>query len=170
MKKIIAAAAFAAFAGLTLAQSPSQLYNSEEARIIQQMSSGSLSVKEAMLEIEAAGRAYFPQDLLLNARNESYVRYALQLDRGEITFDKFLEMVEQRKTRFERALADRKGVEQTQRQAALEEAQNQMDRERNTNAIGHFLQGIGNSFQRAYPPQINCNSYAIGTQTVTNCR
>lgn len=170
MKKIIAVAAFAAFTGLAGAQSPTQLYNSEETRILQQMAAGSLSVQEAMHEIVAAGRAYFPDDLLLNARNESYVRYALQLDRGEITFDRFLELVEQRKLRFERALTDRKRAEQAQRQAALEEAHAQAERERSTNAIGHFLQGIGNSLQRAYPPQINCNSYALGTQTMTTCR
>lgn len=170
MKKLIAVAAFAAFMGIASAQSPTQLYNSEETRILQQMAAGSLSVKEAMHEIVAAGRAYFPDDLLLNARNESYVRYAMQLDRGEIDFDRFLELVEQRKLRFERALTDRKRAEQAERQAAFEEAQSRMERERNTNAIGHFLQGIGNSLQRAYPPQINCNSYTIGAQTMTNCR
>lgn len=153
MKTIIVAAAFAAFTGLAVAQSPTQLYNSEETRILQQMADGALSVKEAMHEISQAGRAYFPDDLLLNARNESYLRYALQFDRGEITFDKFLELVEQRKLRFERALADRKHAEQAQRQAAMEEAQAQMERERNTNAISHFLQSIGKSLQRAYPPQ-----------------
>ena len=170
MKKLITSIALAVFVTVAPAQSPSQMYNAEEKRILQQLSTASIGIKEAMLEIEAASRAYFPEDRLLNARNESFVRYASQYERGEISIEQLTQLVEHRKQRFDQALEERKSAEDAQQQAAMAESQRQIDEQRRQNAVGSFLQNMGNSMRRNSPQQINCNSYMLGSQVMTNCR
>lgn len=170
MRKTVIAISLAIAASIASAQTPTQLYNAEEARIRQQLSTGAIGFREAMLETEAAGRTFFPNDRLLQARNESYVRYATQYERGEISFEQLLQLIDQRKQRFDQALAERKTAEDAQEQAAIAEAQRRLDEQRSQNAIGSFLQNMGNSMHRSNPQPINCNSYMLGSQVMTNCR
>lgn len=166
----LAALALCFVSGVSMAQSQSQLYNAEEQRILAQLSQAKIGVVDAMLEIEAAGKAYFPDDSLLNARNASYVRYARQHANGEISMDKLTNLVEQRKQRFEEALAQRKLAETRQQEMEMRNAQAQIDQDSRNTAIGGFLQNMGNSMGRTYPQPTNCTSYPVGGQIVTNCR
>lgn len=156
--------------GASMAQSQSQLYNAEEQRILTQLSQAKIGVLDAMLEIEAAGKAYFQDDALLNARNASFVRYARQHASGEISIEQLMNLVEQRKQRFDEALAERKQAETQQQEMEMRNAQAQIDQERRNAAIGGFLQNMGNSMRRTYPQPTNCTSYPVGGQIVTNCR
>lgn len=164
---VFALALWASLAGATDVQ---QQYNAEEARILEQMSQGKISQVEAMLEVEAAGKVYFPGDELLHARNASFVRYAQQAERGEIAHDRMIELIALRMQRFEDAAVARSQARANELESARRAAQASEEAERRSQFIGNMLRNLGTSMQRSNPPGVNCTSQVIGGQVVTNCR
>lgn len=144
---ILSALFIFAFIKPASAQSDTDQCLAEEARIFAEMTSGALGVLDAMLEVQAAGHAYFPDDHLLNARNNSYVRYAQQFAREELDFDGFIKKLESRKERFNQALSERNRSEQAQRQAAWEAENARVERQREVTRNYLFLKGLGDAFR-----------------------
>ena len=161
--KTILAAAFFILAGAAAAQDVSQQYMAERERIFAQREAGKLTPLETTIEIEAAGKAYFPNDLLLQAYNASIRGYAEQLQNGVITRERFLELHDQRSERFDTAVAERAGAVDRERAAADTQS-------RKAQGIGAFLSGMASSLNRAYPPAVTCSSTGMPGVVTTSCR
>lgn len=166
MKKLLAILLLA-FVGLASAQDAQKLYEKESERILVQRDAGKLSALETTIELEAAGKAYFPTDTLLHAYHASVRSYAEQLQSGAITRERFLELHQQRTARFESALAERDAVTAAQQKANDQAASNAA----RSNYVGNLLRSMAAATNRTTGrPAVNCTSYTIGGSVSTACQ
>ena len=155
-----------ALAGAAFAQDASEQYMAERERILDQRVAGKLSTLEAAKEIEAAGKAYFPNDFLLHAYNASITGYSEELNRGAITREKYAELYEQRSERFDKAAAAR-----TQAAEKTQTAGNSVAPPlAGPSSLGIFLSSVARSLNRTYPRPVTCSSTSIPGVITTNCQ
>ncbi len=104
-------------------------------------------------------KTYFPEDQLLLGVWNDLIRYAEQVEMGELTNQKYRELFEARWALFDDA--------NKQRHAEREAID---ARERQSQFMGSFLSNMSRSMPRTYPPAVNCTTTAMPGVLTTNCR
>ncbi len=136
-----------------------QSYDAEAEKVGAMAKSGRLTRKEANTEMVSIARTYFPNDQLLIGTWQDIVELSARLEQGEITKEKYNDLIDLRWERF--------GSANRQRHEA---AQAQASQQQRSGAIGGFLGGMANSMNRQYPRPVTCSSTAMPGVVTTNCQ
>jgi hypothetical protein len=134
-------------------------YNEQSARIFERVKAKEINIQEANTQMIAVARSFFPDDRLLIGVWEDLAEMAKSYVAGDLTMDKYNEMVNMRWEIFDAANLARHQA----RDAQLAQA-------RRDTFMQNFLTSMGRSMERSYPQPINCTSTVLHNQVMTNCR
>ena len=125
----------------------------------QKVKSNALSISQGNRQMISISRTYFPNDALLIELWEDLTFLAEQMDRNEISTEKYHELRVMRWDIFDDANRQRHNY-----------AQQQEAQQRRSQFLGNFLGSLGQSMQRTNPTPINCSTTSMPGVLTTNCR
>ena len=134
-------------------------YNEQSDRIFARVRANEINIQEANTQMIAVARSFFPDDRLLIGVWEDLAELAKSYVAGDLTMDKYNEMVNMRWEIFDAANLARHQARDAQLTQARRDA-----------FMQNFLSNMGRSMERAYPQPINCTSTVLHNQVMTNCR
>ena len=136
-----------------------QAHDEQAEAITQKVRSKSITLAEGNRQMIAISKTYFPNDTLLLGLWEDLTALAEQLERKEITAERYNELRTWRFEIFHDANVQRHNY------AQQAEAQ-----QRRAEFVGNFLGAMGRNMQRMNPPPVTCSTTAMPGVLTTNCR
>jgi flagellar basal body L-ring protein FlgH len=136
-----------------------QAHDEQAAAITQKVRSKSITLADGNRQMIAISKTYFPNDTLLIGLWEDMTAFAEQLERREITAEKYGELRAWRMDLFHDANVQRHNY------AQQVEAQ-----QRRAEFMGNFLGAMGRNMQRTNPPPVTCSTTSMPGVLTTNCR
>lgn len=134
-------------------------YNRQGQAIAELVESKQITRLEGLQRMMPVVRTYFPEDYLLLGVWTDLIQYAEQVERGELTNQKYRELFDARWALFEDA--------NKHRQIELDAIQS---KERQGQFVGNFLLNMSRSLQRSNPQPINCETTSMPGVLNTSCR
>lgn len=164
MKALLISFLLVALAGCAHSPAPNsnwrqEGYDKEGQLVAEKVTRKQITVLEGIRHMQAVVKSYFPNDQLLMGVWEDLAQYAQQVEKGEISSEKYSELFDARWALFNDV--------NVRRHAEMQAEQAQ---QRQSEFMGNFLSGIASSMQRNNSPVINCATTSMPGVITTNCR